>query len=142
MEIDWKRFGVAFGAKYLERHIDDDEFWAQLLRRTLKPALKELNPLLMVQSFEENYDFKRMLESEHLEMFHNMIEGNEDLLVKLKEKSREKMIGFSWDWIEVWWKKDHPNLLAMVLNYPEPEKMKKYVENGVRELADHFTNSI
>ncbi len=66
MEYNWKRFAVGFTAKIFERHIDDDKFWSDLLSKALKPQLDELDPLLLVQSFQENYDFKKMLEPEHI----------------------------------------------------------------------------
>ncbi len=141
MEYDWKRFAVAFGANIFLRHIDDDKFWSDILRKTLKPQLDQIDPLLMVQSFQENYDFKKMLEPDHIKSIYEITEGNEDLLVKLKQRSKLKMVSFSWKWIEEWWQKDHKDLLAIVENHPDRERFRNYIVKGVKELAEKFQNS-
>lgn len=141
MPIDWKRFAVGLGANYLVKRIDDDQFWSDLLRKYLKPQLDEIEPLLLVQSFQDNYDFKLLLQEEHIDKFKEFVKGNEDLMVKLKDKSRLKMIAFEWSWIEEWFKKDHKNLLAIINNHPQKKEFQIYITNGILDLAKKFTNS-
>jgi len=141
IEINKKRFFVALGAKYLERHIDDDQFWAELLRKKLNPKLKQVDPLLLVQSFQDNYDFKKLVIAEDLQTIKNMTEGNEDLLQKLKEKAQMRIGSFEWSWIEEWWKKDHPGLLAVVNNHPKSKEFRIYLTNGIEGLAKTITET-
>lgn len=139
--MDLKRFGVAFGAKYLERHLDDDKFWSDLLRRRLNPMLKEVDPILLVQYFEEKLDFTKLLNNDHLDMIKNYTEGNEDLLQKLKSRVERKLIQFEWSWIEEWWKKDHPDLLGVVINHPSKSEFEKYLKKGIEALSIQVKNS-
>lgn len=141
MSIDWKRFAVGLGVNYLVKRIDDDQFWSELLRKYLKPQLDEIEPLLLVQSFQDNYDFKLLLQEEHIDKFKEFVKGNEDLMVKLKDKSRLKMIAFEWSWIEEWFKKDHKNLLAIINNHPRKKEFQNYITNGILDLAKKFVNS-
>jgi len=141
MQEKWKRFAVGFGADYLLRHIDDDQFWSDLLRKSVKPQLDELDPLLLVQSFQDKFDFKLLLGAEHIDRVKEMIHGNEDLLVRLKDRSRLKLIQFEWIWIEDWFKKDHKNLLAIINNHPKKEEFQIYITEGIRDLAKKFVNS-
>lgn len=141
MPIDWKRFAVGLGVNYLVKRIDDDQFWSDLLRKYLKPQLDEIEPLLLVQSFQDNYDFKLLLQEEHIDKFKEFVKGNEDLMVKLKDKSRLKMIAFEWSWIEEWFKKDHKNLLAIINNHPRKKEFQNYITNGILDLAKKFVNS-
>ena len=135
------RFIVAFGAKYLERHLEDEQFWSDLLRKTLNPKLKAVEPLLLVQSFQDNIDFKKLLIAEDLQTIQNMTEGNEDLLQKLKAKAKMQIGNFEWSWIELWWKKDHPGLLAVVDNHPEAERFRSYLKKGIHGLAESITET-
>ena len=139
--MDLKRFGVAFGAKYLERHLDDDKFWSDLLRRRLNPMLKEVDPILMVQYFEEKLDFTKLLNSDHLDIIKQYTEGNEDLLQKLKSRIERKLIQFEWSWIEQWWKKDHPDLLGVVINHPSRIEFQQYLKNGIEDLSKQVKNT-
>ena len=141
IEFNKKRFMVAFGAKYLERHLDDDQFWSDLLRKKLNPKLKEVDPLLLVQSFEDNYDLKKLLIADDLQTITNMTEGNEDLLQKLKAKADMQLGNFEWSWIREWWKKDHPGLLAVVENHPEAVKFEDYLREGIKGLAKTITET-
>jgi len=141
MPIDWKRFAVGLGVNYLVKRIDDDQFWSDLLRKYLKPQLDEIEPLLLVQSFQDNYDFKLLLQEQHIDKFKEFVKGNEDLMVKLKDKSRLKMIAFEWSWIEEWFKKDHKNLLAIINNHPRKKEFQIYITNGILDLAKKFVNS-
>lgn len=141
MPIDWKRFAVGLGVNYLVKRIDDDQFWSDLLRKYLKPQLDEIEPLLLVQSFQDNYDFKLLLQEQHIDKFKEFVKGNEDLMVKLKDKSRLKMIAFEWSWIEEWFKKDHKNLLAIINNHPRKKEFQNYITNGILDLAKKFVNS-
>ena len=141
MPIDWKRFAVGLGVNYLVKRIDDDQFWSDLLRKYLKPQLDEIEPLLLVQSFQDNYDFKLLLQEEHIDKFKEFVKGNEDLMVKLKDKSRLKMIAFEWSWIEEWFRKDHKNLLAIINNHPRKKEFQIYITNGILDLAKKFVNS-
>ncbi len=141
MSIDWKRFAVGLGVNYLVKRIDDDQFWSDLLRKYLKPQLDEIEPLLLVQSFQDKYDFKLLLQEEHIDRFKEFVKGNEDLMVKLKDKSRLKMIAFEWSWIEEWFKKDHKNLLAIINNHPQKKEFQIYITNGILDLAKKFVNS-
>jgi len=141
MPIDWKRFAVGLGVNYLVKRIDDDQFWSDLLRKYLKPQLDEIEPLLLVQSFQDNYDFKLLLQEQHIDKFKEFVKGNEDLMVKLKDKSRLKMIAFEWSWIEEWFKKDHKNLLAIINNHPQKKEFQIYITNGILDLAKKFVNS-
>lgn len=142
IDFDKRRFFVAFGVKYLERHLDDDQFWADLLRKKLNPKLRQVDPLLLVQSFQDNYDLKKLLIADDIQTMKNMTEGNEDLLVKLKEKASMQLANFEWSWIEEWWKKDHPKLLAVVENHPEVVKFKAYLKEGIHGLSKTITESI
>ena len=141
MPIDWKRFAVGLGVNYLVKRIDDDQFWSDLLRKYLKPQLDEIEPLLLVQSFQDNYDFKLLLQEQHIDKLKEFVKGNEDLMVKLKDKSRLKMIAFEWSWIEEWFKKDHKNLLAIINNHPRKKEFQNYITNGILDLAKKFVNS-
>lgn len=141
MPIDWKRFAVGLGVNYLVKRIDDDQFWSDLLRKYLKPQLDEIEPLLLVQSFQDNYDFKLLLQEQHIDKFKEFVKGNEDLMVKLKDKSRLKMIAFEWSWIEEWFRKDHKNLLAIINNHPRKKEFQNYITNGILDLAKKFVNS-
>ena len=141
IEFNRNRFFVAFGAKYLERHLNDDKFWAELLTKKLNPKLKLVEPLLLVQSFQDNYDFKKLMIAEDLQTIKNMTEGNEDLLQKLKEKAHMQIGNFEWSWIEEWWKKDHPGLLAVVKNHPKSKEFMIYLTNGIEGLAKTITDS-
>lgn len=141
MSIDWKRFAVGLGVNYLVKRIDDDQFWSDLLRKYLKPQLDEIEPLLLVQSFQDNYDFKLLLQEQHIDKFKEFVKGNEDLMVKLKDRSRLKMIAFEWSWIEEWFKKDHKNLLAIINNHPRKKEFQNYITNGILDLAKKFVNS-
>jgi len=141
MIFDLKRFGVSLGVNYLVKRIDDDKFWSDLLRKYLKPQLDDLDPLMLVQSFQDNYDFKLLLQADHIDKFKEFTKGNEDLLVKIKEKSRLKMIAFEWTWIEEWFRKDHPSLLGIINNHPRKEEFQKYITDGILDLSKKFTNS-
>ncbi len=139
--MDWKRVVVGFGADYLLKKIDDDKFWSDLLRKSVNPQLDKLSPLLLVQSFQDKYDFKLLLGSEHIDRLREFTQGNEDLLQKLKQRSQLKMIDFEWSWIEEWFSKDHKNLLAIINNHPEKEEFQKYITEGILDLSKKFVNS-
>lgn len=137
-----KRFAVGFGAKYLERHLDDPKFWADLLKKNINPMLKEVHPLLLCESFENNSSFKDLFLSGHMNKIQEMVEGNEDLLEKLKQKAKLSLVSFEWLWIEEWWNNDHPELLGVVINHPKPEEFKKYLLKEISDLAKTVTNSL
>ena len=141
IEFNKNRFFVAFGAKYLERHLDDDEFWSDLLRKNINPRLKELNPILLVEYFEGNQLFDKIFDHTDMDRIHKMTEGNEDLLVKLKEKAQLNLKSFEWSWIEVWWKKDHPKLLGVVRNHPKSQEFKIYLTIQITKLSKNITDS-
>ncbi len=141
IEFDKNRFFVAFGAKYLERHLDDDEFWSDLLRKNINPRLKELNPILLVEYFEGNQPFDKIFDHSDMDRIHKMTEGNEDLLVKLKEKAQLNLKSFEWSWIEKWWKKDHPKLLGVVRNHPKSQEFKIYLTQQISKLSKNITDS-
>ena len=135
------RFIVSVTAKVLNRRIDDDEFWSDLLRKNLNKRLKNLDPILLVEYFEKNEPFDTIFNSSDLDKIHKIVKGNEDLLVKLKQKAQLKLKSFEWSWIEIWWKKDHPILLGVVRNHPKSEDFKKYLTEQITKLSRNITNS-
>lgn len=141
VEFNWKRFAVSAGAKYLESKIDDDEFWSDLLRKKINPKLKELHGLVLVEYFEKNMPFDQIFGSGDLEKIHNLTEGNEDLLVKLRLKAELSLKSFEWSWIENWFKKDHPILLGVIINHPRSEEFKKYLVFQIGNLSRNITKS-
>ena len=141
MNFDKNRFMVALGAKYLERHIDDEKFWSDLIRKNINPMLKEVHPLLLSEYFDNNKSFQDIFVTDHLNKIKTMVEGNEDLLVKLKQKAELSLMSFEWSWIEEWWKKDHIELLSVVENHVKSEEFKKYLTSQISALAKKVKNS-
>ncbi len=142
INFDKNRFLVGFGAKYLERHLEDDQFWSDLLRKNVNPKLAELNPILLVEYFEKNMEFDKIFGHGDIDRIHEMVEGNEDLLVKLKQKAELNLRSFEWNWIEDWFKKDHQEILGVIINHPRSEEFKKYLTDQIAKLSKNITESI
>lgn len=123
------------GAKYIEKRIDDDKFWSEVLRMVLNPKIGKMYSQELVYAFEKNMDLSDLYRQDHTEAMKNLAKGNEDVLVKIKHKLAFSLPMFTWEWIEDWWKKDQPKLLAIINNHPKSPEFKRWMVEGIRKLC-------
>lgn len=139
---DAQALAKRFGARFLERQLDNDQFWKEIIRKIMNPKLDLIYPQEMVYAFENKMQIKSLFREEHTEALKQFVEGNEDILEKLKKKFEYSLPGFEWEAIEIWWKKDHPKLLGVIVNHPRSAEMKRWLVEGIIDLVKKIINSV
>jgi len=131
-----------FGARFLERQLDNKEFWKEIIRKIMNPKIDQIYPQEMVYAFEQKMEIKSLFREEHTQVIRKFVEGNEDILEKIKKKFEFEIPGFEWEAIEIWWKKDHPKLLGVIINHPRSPEFKLWLVTGITELTRKIISSV
>ena len=131
-----------FGAKLIERRMDDDNFWTEILRTVMNPKIGKMYSQELVYAFEQNMNLADLYRTDHTEALRNLAKGNEDVMVKIKKKVGYSVTLFTWKWIEEWWQKDQPKLLGIVINHPRAPEFKLWLVEGIKGLCKKIAETL
>lgn len=137
-----KRALIGGLAHYIEGKMDDDEWWASVLRSSINPSLKKIDPMDLYTAFETKMELSSLIGVTHVSKVHNFLQGNEDIIERVKKKMQKKLPSFEWTWIDDWWKKDHPQLRGIVINHPKSGEFKLWLCSEIVKMTKQLQSQI